>query len=135
MVEAGVSALDLEPLYKPFTDGQPLEGFVEDFQPALQAFLEANPKIISDEAPHSSGLQRIPYTNKSALVTDKAKPFRLQLLNAALLGKFAEEGDIIRDLETNSEGIDDLPQAGFGLAWRKPTGSKPGQYHSRYYFR
>ena len=113
LVEAGGSALDLEPLYKPFTDGQPLEGFVEDFQPALQAFLEANPKIISDEAPHSSGLQRIPFTNKSALVSDKAKPYRLQLLNAALLGKFAEgKVSIIRDLETNSEGIDDLPQGG-----------------------
>ena len=74
LVEAGGSALDLEPLYKPFTDGQPLEGFVEDFQPALQAFLEANPKIISDEAPTRVACSASPSRTKAHWFQTRPNP-------------------------------------------------------------
>ena len=114
LVENDGTAIDLNSLYERFTDGQPLETFTEDFKNAIDDFLAANPKIESNlGTKESAGLDRMQFTKKSDLVTQEARPFRISLVNSALLGKFSEgKVSIIRDLETNQEGLEDLAEGG-----------------------
>lgn len=118
LVEGDGTSLDLSGLYERFTDGQPLDAFIEEFPEAVRQFLQDNPKIRASFDPSLQGsLDVIPYTKKADLVTDEATPFRLSLINGALLGKFAEgKISIIRDLATNEEGLEDLPEGKISTA-------------------
>ena len=110
LVEGDSTSIDLSALYERFTDGQQLNDFMEEFPAAIQQFLEDNPNVKSSFAPSfDASLEAIPFTKKSDLVTDEAQPYRLSLINGALMGKFAEgKISIIRDLATNEEGLENL---------------------------
>ena len=58
-----------------------------------------------------------PLHQKSGPGHRRGYPFRLSLINGALLGKFAEgKINIIRDLATNEEGLEDLPEGNISTA-------------------
>ena len=118
LVEGDSTSVDLSGLYERFTDGQPLDAFIEEFPEAMRQFLQDNPKIRSSFDPSLQGsLDVIPYTKKADLVTEEATPFRLSLINGALLGKFAEgKISVIRDLATNEEGLEALPKGKISTA-------------------
>ncbi len=109
LIEARGIAINLDSLYDRFTDGQSLETFSSDYHNAIQHFKDSNPGILPNDVPSTNRLNRIPYPNKASLVSERASTNQFQLLNSALLGKF-EEGklNIIRDLETHNDGIEDL---------------------------
>ena len=118
LVEGGGTSVNFSALHDPFTDGQPLDAFMEEFPEAVRGFLRDNPNIQTSIDPELNGsLDVIPYTKKADLVTDDATPFRLSLINGALLGKFAEgKVSIIRDLETCGEGLEDLAEGSISTA-------------------
>lgn len=111
LAEGDGTSINLSALYEKFTDGQPLDSFIEDLPEAVDEFLRDNPNIQTSFDPTlTDSLGIIPFTKKADLVTDEATPFRLTVINGALLGKFAEgKISIIRDLETcQEEGLLDL---------------------------
>ena len=118
LVEGDGTQVNLSALYDRFTDGQPLDAFMDEFPEAVRGFIEDNPHIQTSFDPALNGsLDVIPYTKKADLVTDESTPFRLSLINGALLGKFVEgKISIIRDLATCEQGLEDLADGGVSTA-------------------
>ena len=109
LVSARNTELALEPLY----GGSWEEGSLDDFAAGLEErieFLEANRKVtLSTDLINGPCL--IPHHTKTELVTAEAKPFRLTLHPAMLLGKFREgKASIIRDLEAHGDALEDLTE-------------------------
>ena len=110
LVSARNTELALEPLYGGSWEEGSLDGFAAGLEERIDAFLEANRKVtLSTDLINGPCL--IPHRTKTELVTAEAKPFRLTLHPAMLLGKFREgKASIIRDLEAHGDALEDLTE-------------------------
>jgi len=110
LVSARSTELALAPLYGGDWEEGTLDDFCAGLEERIDAFLAANRKV-NLSAGLISGPCLIPHRTKTELVTAEAKPFRLTLHPAMLLGKFREgKASIIRDLEAHGDALEDLTE-------------------------